>query len=90
MGSGSARVPWHGWSLVVETDGSDCDGLSRRLGAAINLARTLNALIEAIDRFAEREGFEAVLELEPRWDGVQAPNELRATFLLPEARAAVA
>jgi hypothetical protein len=90
MGSRSARIPWHEWSLVVETDGTDCDSLARRLGVAISLARTLDALIEAIDRFGDREGLQAHLELEPRWDGVQDPNELRATFLSPQVASAVA
>jgi hypothetical protein len=86
MWNGPARLPWHEWSLVVEFDAFDpfeCDRLARRLASAIHIARTLDGLIEAIDRFADTEGLTVLLELEPRWDGIQDPNELRAAFAPP-------
>jgi hypothetical protein len=82
MASREMRVNWHGWYLVLEADGpADLDRLSVRVAAGISYARTLDGLLEAVDRVADREGLNVVLELEPRWDGVQAPNELRAMFL---------
>jgi hypothetical protein len=82
MANRETRVNWHGWSVVVEADSRlDLDRLCVRVAAGIAHARTLDGLLEAVDRVGDREGLNIVLELEPRWDGVQAPNELRATFL---------
>ena len=82
MANRETRVNWHGWTVAIEADARlDLERLSVRLAAGIAHARTLDGLLEAVDRVADREALNVVLELEPRWDGIQAPNELRATFL---------
>jgi hypothetical protein len=82
-------------TLVIATDASlaiDSDALARRAGASIRHATTLDALVDALDYFAERQGYEVLLDLEPWRSDDRDPSDLVATFRIApgELQAAIA
>jgi hypothetical protein len=90
MRTRSKTISWHEWSPVIETDLPDCTAFAHERQLAISHARSLDGLIQAVNRYADQHGLDVLLELEPRWDGLQDPNELRATFIRSEVQAAIA